>query len=68
MSNLGYVLSRIEAGDRVVFGRDGYGQPWVELWRGRLFQRCARIDCTPVEITCIKRALLSRDQAAIATA
>lgn len=60
MSNLGYVMARIEAGDRVVFGRDGFGQQWIELWRGRFFPRRARVDCTPVEITCIKRVLLSR--------
>jgi len=60
VEDIKYVLTRIEAGDRVVFGRDGYGQQWVELWRGRLFERRSRVYCSPREIVRIKRELLAK--------
>ena len=60
MQSVRYVLDRVEAGDRIVFGRDVYGQRWVELWRGRLFERRAKLECSPDEIRDIKKALLAR--------
>lgn len=60
MENVSYVLNRVNAGDRVVFGRDVHGQQWVELWRGKLFERRSKLDCSPDEISNIKRALLRR--------
>lgn len=62
MENLSYVLARVKAGDRVVFGRDDFGARWVELWRGKLFERRSRVECSPAEIVNIKRALLDRPQ------
>jgi hypothetical protein len=58
MQSVDYVLGRVKAGDRVVFGRDAYGQQFVELWRGRLFERRSKLDCSPSEIRHIKDALL----------
>jgi hypothetical protein len=58
MQNLDYVINRVKAGDRVVFGRDVYGQQWVELWRGKLIPRRSKVECSPQEIVSIKRAIL----------
>ncbi len=60
MVNVSYVLDRVNSGDRVVFGRDTYGQQWVELWRGRLIERHSKVECSSVEISTIKKALLAR--------
>ncbi len=60
MENVRYVLDRVKSGDRILFGRNLYGQHWVELVRGRLFERSSKIDCSPDEIYSIKKALLSR--------
>ncbi len=63
MQSVRYVLDRVRAGDRVVFGRDPYGQQFVELWRGRLFERRSKVDCSPTEIRDIKNALLRQSDA-----
>lgn len=68
MGDIDYVLERMRAGDKVVFGRDVYGQRFVELWRGRLIPRCSKVDCTADEIHLIKRALLQQAQATQAAA
>ena len=60
MENVRYVIDRVKAGDRVVFGRNVYGQQWVELVRGKLIERSSKIDCSPAEIVSIKKALLAR--------
>ena len=64
MQSVRYVLGRVRAGDRVVFGRDDYGQQFVELWRGRLFERRSKLDCSPTEIRHIKEGLLRRSDSA----
>jgi hypothetical protein len=63
MTDFSYVLDRVNAGDRVVFGRDPYGQSFVELWRGRLIPRCARVTLSPEDVRSVKRLLLSRTAA-----
>lgn len=62
MQSVRYVLDRVRAGDRVVFGRDAYGQQFVELWRGRLFERRSKLDCSPSEIRHIKEAILKMSE------
>lgn len=59
MQGVSYVVERVKAGDRIMFGRDPYGQPFVELWRGWLFQRRAKVELTAEEVRNVKRALLS---------
>ena len=67
MQNVRYVIDRVRAGDRIVFGRDIYGQQWVELWRGWLFERRSKLDCSPGEIRSIKTALLAKAEQASVT-
>jgi hypothetical protein len=63
MSDMAFVLRRLESGDRIRFVQGYYGQQWIELSRGWLLRRKTRITLPPDQIMQIKRALEQRGQA-----
>lgn len=62
MSDLAYVMQRIDAGDRVRCFEDFYGRQWIELRRGWLLPRKARYDLTNDQMMSVRRALSLRRQ------
>ena len=60
MSDLNFVIQRIDAGDKVRFFEDFYGKQWIEIKRVWQFWRKRRMYFRNDEIEQIKKALLRR--------
>jgi hypothetical protein len=60
MSNLAFVMERLQRGDKVRFLQDYYGGQHVELSRGWLFERKIRVPLSDEQIAQVKAVLHSR--------
>jgi hypothetical protein len=60
MSNLAFVMERLQRGDKVRFLQDYYGGQHVELSRGWLLERKIRVPLSDEQIALVKAALHSR--------
>jgi hypothetical protein len=59
MSNLAFVMERLQRGDRVRFLQDYYGGQHVELCRGWLIERKIRVPLSDEQIAQVKAVLHS---------